>query len=160
MGEALSSVTERDHRATWSRCSANATAGSFRWASPQPCCCTLASRCGAPFLCGTESATNPMVGQWFWKSLMPGLIIKVRKVNWLSITDILLQQWFSNCGTRTTSGTRRPSRWYAKTFTVVREEAYFLFFFTKNIFTAVVFTCRVLLINSWIFVLPTSLAVF
>jgi len=23
-------------------------------------------------------------------------------------------QWFSNCGTRTTSGTRRPSRWYAK----------------------------------------------
>jgi len=25
-----------------------------------------------------------------------------------------LDQWFSNCGTRTTSGTRRPSRWYAK----------------------------------------------
>ena len=25
-----------------------------------------------------------------------------------------LHQWFSNCGTRTTSGTRRPSRWYAK----------------------------------------------
>jgi len=39
--------------------------------------------------------------------------------------------------------------WYAKTLLkVVREEAYFLFFFTKNIFTAVVFTCRVLLINS------------
>ena len=38
--------------------------------------------------------------------------------------------------------------WYAKTYKVVREEAYFLFFFTKNIFTAVVFTCRVLLINS------------
>ena len=35
--------------------------------------------------------------------------------------------------------------WYPKTFKVVREEAYFLFFFTKNIFTAVVFTCRVLL---------------
>jgi len=38
--------------------------------------------------------------------------------------------------------------WYAKTFKVVCEEAYFLFFFTKNIFTGVVFTCRVLLINS------------
>jgi len=38
--------------------------------------------------------------------------------------------------------------WYAKTYKVVREEAYFLFFFTKNIFTGVVFTCRVLLINS------------
>jgi len=25
-----------------------------------------------------------------------------------------LVQWFSNCGRRTTSGTRRPSRWYAK----------------------------------------------
>ena len=24
-----------------------------------------------------------------------------------------LEQWFSNCGTRTTSGTRRPSKWYA-----------------------------------------------
>ena len=24
-----------------------------------------------------------------------------------------LGKWFSNCGTRTTSGTRRPSRWYA-----------------------------------------------
>ena len=24
-----------------------------------------------------------------------------------------LPQWFPNCGTRTTSGTRRPSRWYA-----------------------------------------------
>jgi len=60
----------------------------------------------------------------------------------------VLDQWFSNCGTRTTSGKRRPSRWYAKTFKVVREEAYFLFFFTKNIFTAVVFTSRVLLINS------------
>jgi len=23
-----------------------------------------------------------------------------------------LDQWFSNCGTHTTSGTRRPSRWY------------------------------------------------
>jgi len=54
---------------------------------------------------------------------------------------LTLGQWFSNCGTRTTSGTR-------KTFKVVREEAYFLFFFTKNIFTVVVFTCRVLLINS------------
>jgi len=50
--------------------------------------------------------------------------------------------------------------WYAKTFKVVREEAYFLSFFTKNILTGVVFTCRVLLINSWIFVLPTSLTVF
>jgi len=38
--------------------------------------------------------------------------------------------------------------WYAKTFRVVREQAYFLFFFTKNIFTAVVFACLVLLINS------------
>jgi len=27
---------------------------------------------------------------------------------------IPLKQWFSNCGTRTTSGTRRPSGWYAK----------------------------------------------
>ena len=33
-------------------------------------------------------------------------------------------------------------------------------FLHKNIFTAVVFSCRVLLINSGIFVLLTSLAVF
>jgi len=26
----------------------------------------------------------------------------------------VLKQWFPNCGTRTTSGTRRPSRWYAR----------------------------------------------
>jgi len=27
-----------------------------------------------------------------------------------------LEQWFPNCGTRTASGTRRPSRWYARPF--------------------------------------------
>jgi len=30
-----------------------------------------------------------------------------------TILPMALQQWFPNCGTRTTSGTRRPSRWYA-----------------------------------------------
>jgi len=33
---------------------------------------------------------------------------------WQLLLWIALEQWFSNCGTRTTSGTRRPSRWYAK----------------------------------------------
>ena len=39
---------------------------------------------------------------------------------WMGVTNhemlrtIGLDQWFSNCGTRTTSGTRRPSTWYAK----------------------------------------------
>ena len=31
-----------------------------------------------------------------------------------SIIGNFMIQWFSNCGTRTTSGTRRPSGWYAK----------------------------------------------
>ena len=29
---------------------------------------------------------------------------------------IRLEQWFPNCDTRTTSGTRRPSKWYARPF--------------------------------------------
>jgi len=30
---------------------------------------------------------------------------------------IAIRQWFSNCGTCTTSGTRRPSRWYTNRHT-------------------------------------------
>jgi len=61
-----------------------------------------------------------------------------------------IAQWFPNCGARTSSGTRRPSRWYTNRPT-------FCFSAQKDIFTAIIFTCRVMLINSWIFVWPTSL---
>ena len=64
-----------------------------------------------------------------------------------------LEQWFPNCGTRTSNGARRPSRWYTNRPT-------FCFSSQKNIFTAIIFTCRVMLINSWIFVWPTSLLGF
>jgi len=30
--------------------------------------------------------------------------------------EITIVQWFPTCGTRTTSGTRRSSRWYTSTF--------------------------------------------
>jgi len=30
-----------------------------------------------------------------------------------------VEQWFSNCGTRTTSGTRGLFRWYASSFPVI-----------------------------------------
>jgi len=64
-----------------------------------------------------------------------------------------IKQWFPNCGTRTSSGTRRPSRWYTNRPT-------FCFSSQNNTFTAIIFTCRVLLINSWIFVWPSSLRGF
>jgi len=32
------------------------------------------------------------------------------------MTTVSLNQWFPTCGTRTTSGTRRPSSWYASNF--------------------------------------------
>jgi len=36
------------------------------------------------------------------------------KILWITQAVIdAIKQWFSNCGTRTTLGTRRPSRWYA-----------------------------------------------
>jgi len=56
-----------------------------------------------------------------------------------------LNQSFLNCGTRTTSGTRRLSRWYTNrpTFCFSRHENYI---HSYN------FTDWVLLINSWIFV--------
>ena len=41
-----------------------------------------------------------------------------------------------------------PKLWYTKAFKVVHEWTYFLCFFAKNIFTAAIFACRVLLINS------------
>jgi len=55
-----------------------------------------------------------------------------------------LNQWFSNCGTRTNSGTPRHSKWYAN--------RPFCFFSKNNIFTTIVCTFRILLINSWNFV--------
>jgi len=59
-------------------------------------------------------------------------------------------QWIPNCGTCTTSGTRRLSRWCTNRLTFSRQ----------IIFTAIIFIDRVLLINSWIFVKPTSLVNF
>ena len=57
--------------------------------------------------------------------------------------------------------------WYAKTFKMVREDLQdgtrrdlLSVFLHKKYIHSCIFTCRVLLINSWIFVLPTSLAVF
>jgi len=35
---------------------------------------------------------------------------------------VSLEQWFSNCGTRTTSGTRGLFRWYASSFPVIIEK--------------------------------------
>jgi len=42
--------------------------------------------------------------------------------NALAPPPIALEQWFSNCGTRTTSGTRGLFRWYASSFPVIFEK--------------------------------------
>jgi len=39
-------------------------------------------------------------------------------------SQVPLKQWFSNCGTRTTSGTRGLFRWYASSFPVIFEKLY------------------------------------
>jgi len=57
------------------------------------------------------------------------------------ISQVPLNQGFPNCGTRTSSGTRRDLLCFSS---------------QKIILTAIIF----LLINSWIFVLPTSLVGF
>ena len=82
--------------------------------------------------------------RWNVKSVLLWNVTKVQNVALPSSgkrvsARISLAQWFPNCGTRTSSGTRRPSRWYTNRP-------------TKNILTATIFTCRVLLINSSIFV--------
>jgi len=41
--------------------------------------------------------------------------------------SIGLKQWFPNCGTPTTGGTRRPSRWYARPFCSSTQKEYILF---------------------------------
>ena len=51
-----------------------------------------------------------------------------------------LGQWFSNHGTHTTSGTRRPSKWYARPYCSFTQTQHY------------VFTYQVLLIHSCIFV--------
>ena len=54
-----------------------------------------------------------------------------------------LKQWLPVCGTRATSGRRRISRWFTN-------GPAFGFSRQKNIFTAIIFADRVLLINSCI----------
>jgi len=38
-----------------------------------------------------------------------------------------LKQWFPNCGTRTTSGTWRPSRWYSRPFCSSTRKKHFVY---------------------------------
>jgi len=44
----------------------------------------------------------------------------------LNCKIVPLRQWFLTCGTRTTSGTRRSSRWYASTFCLLLNRREFL----------------------------------
>ena len=80
------------------------------------------------------------------KRAFPPLEIGTKKEKFLENVKSAVQfrlvgliQWFPNCGTR------KPSRWYTNRPT-------FCFSSQENTFTAIIFTCRVLLINSWIFV--------
>ena len=46
---------------------------------------------------------------------------------------IAVEQWLPNCGTRTISGTRRPSRWYARPFSSSTQKKTFCFYLPGSV---------------------------
>jgi len=61
--------------------------------------------------CGSSVLPHVIVERRSWQVLYMQRVTAAD-----SIRHVLLYQWFPTCDTRTTSGTRRSSRWYASNF--------------------------------------------